>query len=301
MGSESDMYFFLRVAQKRSLSDAARELNMTPSAASRRLARIEDRLGVRLLNRTTRRVSLTSEGEAYLQSAGMILAQIERMEQEITASRETPRGLLRINATFQFGREHVAPAISEFARLYPEVEVCLVLSAMPLSIVGEGFDLAIKFGKPTALGLITRLILRNRRVLVAAPAYLAKRGIPQRLTDLADHACIVLRQDQDAYDTWRFDHDSIRVTGPLSTNDGEIAVNWVLDGHGIMVRSEWDIARYVRQQSLVVVLPQVFETADVYAVYPERLNLSAKVRAFIDFFAERCKGKAAQFQLPAPD
>ena len=292
------MYFFLRVAQKRSLTEAARELGMTPSAASRRLARLEDRLGVRLLNRTTRRLSLTSEGEAYMQSAAIILTQIERMEQDIAASRNAPRGLLRINATFQFGREHIAPAVSAYARRYPEVETCLVLSDTAPSIVGEGFDLSIQFGKPVTLGLITRLVLPNRRMLIAAPSYLEKHGTPKRVTDLVDHACIVLRQEQDSYDTWRFDHDSIRVTGPLSTNDGEIAVNWVIDGHGIMLRSEWDTARHVRQGRQRVILPTVFQTADIHAVYPERLNLSAKVRVFIDFLVETCRAKADRLRMP---
>lgn len=291
MSSDSDMHFFALLARKSSLRGAALELGVSPSAASRRLARIEDRLGVRLVNRTTRRLSLTSEGEAYLEAASGIIQRIAEVEQSISGARSNPQGLLRINATFQFGTEHVAPALSEFARLYPEVEVQLVLSDAPLNLVEEGFDLSIRFGLPPSSQLIARLLLRNRRILVAAPDYLERRGTPQRLPDLADHDCIILRQEHQAYDVWRFESgdetDSVRVRGRLSTNDGEIAVNWVLDGHGIMMRSEWDIARHVAAGRLRAILPGHFATANVYAVYPQRNNLSAKVRSFVDLMSAR--------------
>ena len=299
MTGQSDMQFFAVVAQRNSLAEAALELGLTASAVSRRLARIEDRLGVRLLNRTTRRLSLTSEGEAYLSAAFDITNRIVAAEQAISSARGEPQGLLRINATFQFGREHVAPAISEFALQHPNVKVQLVLTDAPLNIIEEGFDLQIRFGEPTATRQVMGRLLRNRRVLIASPGYLARHGTPRRLPDLAHHSCIVLRQEHAAYDLWKFGtEDSVRVAGGLSTNDGEIAVSWVLAGHGIMMRSEWDIAHHVRAGRLSVVLPRHYSRADVMAVYPERLNLAAKVRMFIDLLRDRLRDKAEGLRLP---
>ena len=293
MTGETDMRFFTVVAQRSSLSEAALELGLTASAVSRRLARMEDRLGVRLVNRTTRR-----EGEAYLATSIDILNRIAAAEEAIVSARGEPQGLLRINATFQFGREHVAPAVSAFVNRHPGVETQLVLTDAPLNIMEEGFDLQIRFGEPTATRQVMGLLLRNRRVLVASPEYLHRHGTPKRLPDLTQHSCIVLRQEHAAYDIWRFGtDDSVRVAGGLSTNDGEIAVSWVLNGHGIMLRSEWDVASHVRAGRLVVVLPRYYMRADVMAVYPERLNLSAKVRLFIELLRERIRERTPDLQL----
>lgn len=287
---ESDLAFFVLLARRESFTTTGRDLGVSASAVSRRLARLEDRLGVRLLNRTTRRVSLTSEGEAYLREAVRILGEIDALEQKITGARETPKGLLRINSTLRFGRTYIAPTISAYKRQYPEVEVQLVLTDAPLNLVKEGIDLGIRVGAPPDSRMVLRLLLRNHRYLCAAPAYLRRHGAPATLADLKRHNCIVLRQDHGAYDVWRFDDQSgemqtAKVTGDLSTNDGEIALDWVLGGHGIMLRSEWDIARHVREGSLRVVLPGFRQTAPISAVYPERNNLSAKVRSFIDHLA----------------
>jgi DNA-binding transcriptional LysR family regulator len=299
MRGEGDMRFFTVVAQRNSLSQAALELGLTPSAVSRRLVRIEHRRGVRLVNRTTRRLSLTSEGEAYLSASHEIINRIAAVEEAIFSARAEPQGPLRINATFQFGREHIAPAISKFATRYPEVQVQLVLTDAPLNLIEDGFDLQIRFGPPAATRHVTALLLRNRRMLVAAPSYLAARGVPRRLADLAHHSCIVLRQEHAAYDIWRLgDDQGVRVAGALTTNDGEIAVSWVLDGHGIMLRSEWDIAPHIRSGRLRIVLPRHYTKADIMAVYPERLNLSAKVRKFVDLLREELKPKTRELQIP---
>jgi DNA-binding transcriptional LysR family regulator len=290
MSTDGDMAFFALLARHGSFTTSALELGLSPSAVSRRLARLEGRLGVRLMNRTTRRASLTSEGEAYLQAATDILERVRSVEQSFGRARERPLGLLRVNATFQFGRERIAPAIGAFVREHPEVEAQLVLSDAPRNLVDDGFDLGIRFGLPPASSLVARLLLRNRRVLVAAPAYLQRHGAPRALADLAHHSCIVLRQEYDPYDIWRFDSvggESVRVGGRLATNDGEIAVGWVLDGHGIMMRSEWDVNRHIEAGRLEVVLPSHHSEAHIYAVYPERLHLSAKVRRFVDLLAER--------------
>lgn len=294
---DGDLAFFVLLARQASFTATARELGLTASAVSRRLARLEDRLGVRLLNRTTRRVSLTGEGEAYFSEAVRLLGEIEALEHNLGRARDTPSGLLRINATLGFGRTYLAPAISEFRRRYPNVEVQLVLTDAPLNLVDTGIDLGIRFGTPPVSRMVTRLLARNRRFLCAAPAYLEANGVPRTLADLQRHECIVLRQDYDAYDIWRFDEiggesPSAKVGGGLSTNDGEIALGWTIDGQGITLRSEWDIARHVRDDRLRVVLPAYRQTANISAVYPERHNLSAKVKVFVDDLAQEIRRSA---------
>lgn len=298
--ADSDLGFFVLLARRENFTDVGRELGISASAVSRRLARLEDRLGVRLLNRTTRRVSLTGEGEAYFGEAVRILGEIETLEQSLTQASETPKGLLRINATLGFGRAYLAPAISAFMRRYPDVEVQLVLTDAPLNLVEQGIDLGIRFGSPPDSRLVMRQLLRNRRFLCAAPSYLEQHGTPKGLADLQSHNCIVLRQDYDAYDVWRFDElngelPSAKVSGDLSTNDGEIAHGWVLAGHGIMLRSEWDIAQHVRAGRLRIVLPHYVQNAHISAVYPDRHNLSAKVRAFIEHLSSHLE-EAAKVQ-----
>ncbi|MFT5393365.1 MAG: LysR family transcriptional activator of dmlA [Gammaproteobacteria bacterium] len=288
--AESDLAFFVLVVRHGVLSRAALELGVSASVVSRRLARLEDRLKVRLINRTTRKMSLTSEGEAYFNDAVGILGEIDALERSLAGAQETPRGLLRVNATLGFGRLHLAPMIASFKQRYAEVDVQLILTDAPLNLVEEAIDLGIRFGPPPDSRQVLRLLLRNRRFLCAAPSYLERRGVPSRLADLCDHNCVVLRQDHDAYDVWRFDErhgavPSAKVSGGLSTNDGEIAVSWVLAGHGVMLRSEWDIADHVRAGRLRVVLPEFSQTAHVSAVYPSRKNVPARVRVFIDELA----------------
>ncbi|MAP17943.1 MAG: LysR family transcriptional regulator [Aurantimonas sp.] len=285
---DSDLAFFALLARKASFSDAALELNLSTSGVSKRLAKIENRLGVRLMNRTTRRVSLTSEGETFLNESAAILEDIASLENRIRSAGEKPQGLLRINATFGFGREFIAPIVSQFAREYPDISAQLVLTDAPINLVEEGYDFAVRFGSPPNSRLISRRLHRNRRFLCAAPSYLERYGRPQRLHDLTDHECIVLRQHNQIYDVWRLQRgqltESIKVKGRLSSNDGEIALQWVIDGHGIMLRSEWDIVRLIREGKLELVLPRYAQVdADIYGVYPERNNVSAKVRAFMEF------------------
>ncbi|WP_108663741.1 LysR family transcriptional regulator [Acuticoccus kandeliae] len=302
--SESDLGFFVLLASRGSFAEAARDIGVTASAVSRRLARLEERLGVRLMNRTTRRVSLTGEGRAYFSKATRLLGEIEELENSLRSGQEMPSGLLRINATFGFSREHIAPAVSAFCRTYPDVEVQLIVSDAPLNLIEQGLDLNIRFGNPPPSNLMQRLLQRNRRFMCASPDYIERHGAPRRLDDLRDHNCIVLRQEHDIYGIWRFDErdgetPSARIKGGLSTNDGEMAREWVLAGHGIMLRSEWDIARHVREGRLRVVLPDYFQTANIAAIYPERHQLTAKVRVFVDLLARRIReaDSIAPFQI----
>lgn len=290
----ADLGFFSALAGAGSLSAAARELGVSTPAVSKHLALMEARIGMALVNRTTRRMSLTPEGELYLAHARRILSDIDSLGELLGASKATPKGLLRVNATLGFGRSHVAPLISKFVRKYPQVEVQLQLSVNPPPLTDDAFDVCIRFGAPPDARVIARHIAANRRLLCAAPAYLARHGIPKVPNDLTRHNCIGIRQGEEAFGLWRLTSgrgrnartEAVKTRGNLATNDGEIAVNWALDGHGILMRAEWDIARYLRNGRLVPVLPQYYTPdADIHAVYPQRHQHAARVRAFIDFVA----------------
>jgi DNA-binding transcriptional LysR family regulator len=298
----ADLGFFSALARAGSLSAAARELGITTPAVSKHLALMEQRIGVSLVNRTTRRMSLTPEGELYLEHARRILGEIDDMQELLGVAKATPKGLLRVNATLGFGRSHVAPVISRFARKHPEVEVQLQLSVNPPPLTEDSFDVCIRFGAPPDARVIARHIAPNRRLMCAAPAYLAKYGIPKAPKDLSRHNCIGIRQGEEAYGVWRLANgrgrnattEAVKIRGNLTTNDGEIAVTWALDGHGILMRAEWDIERHLHNGRLVQVLPQYFTPdADIYAVYPQRLQLAARVRAFVDFVALSFSQQAA--------
>jgi LysR family transcriptional activator of dmlA len=291
----ADIGFFSVLASSGSLSAAARELGVTTPAVSKHLAQMEARLGIALVNRTTRRMSLTHEGELYLEHARRILGEIDEMEQVLGVSKEVPAGLLRVNATLGFGRGHVAPVISRFARQHPQVEVQLQLSVNPLPLTDDSFDVCIRFGAPPDARVIARYIAPNRRLLCAAPAYLARHGVPKVPRDLMRHNCLGIRQGEEAYGTWRLTSgrgksaktELVKTRGTLTTNDGEIAVHWALDGHGILMRAEWDIERHLKHGRLVQVLPQyATPDADIYAVYPQRHQRAARVRAFVEFLAD---------------
>lgn len=290
----ADLGFFSVVANAGSLSAAARELGITTSAVSKHLSQMEARLGVPLVVRTTRRMGMTPEGELYLEHARRILGEIDGMQDLLSVSKAIPKGLLRVNATLGFGRSHVAPLISRFVHKYPQVEVQLQLSVNPPALTDDVFDVCIRFGAPPDARVIARHIAPNRRLLCASPAYLKKHGTPKVPNDLNKHSCIGIRQGEEAYGLWRLSSgrgknartEAIKTRGNLTTNDGEIAVNWALDGHGILMRAEWDVQRHLASGRLVHVLPQYFTPdADIYTVYPQRHQLAARVRAFVDFVA----------------
>lgn len=292
----AELGFIVALASAGSLSGAARELGITTSAVSKRLALIEARVGVPLVNRTTRRMSMTPEGEVLLEHARRILGEIADLDQLLTSSKGVPKGQLRVNATLGFGRLHVAPAISQYVLRYPEVDVQLQLSVDPPALTDDQFDVCIRFGAPVDTRVIARRLASNRRLLCASPKYLAQHGEPKTPGDLRKHNCILIRQGDEAYGLWRLyagreaerDAQAVKVRGNLTTNDGEIAVNWALDGHGILLRAGWDIERYLDSGRLVEVLPG-YKTpdADIYAVYAPRHQLSARIRTFVDFLEQR--------------
>ncbi len=289
----ADLGFFSTLAMSGSLSAAARELRITTAAVSKHLSQMEARLGLSLVNRTTRRMSLTVEGETVLRHARRIQAEMAELEQELVASRSTPSGLLRINATLGFGRSHIGPLVSRFVRQYPKVEAQLHLSADPPALTDDAFDVGIRFGPPPDTRVIARKIADNQRLLCASPAYIERHGEPHNAAELAGHNFISIRQGVEAYGAIKLMRgrqgktQTIKTRGNLTTNDGSLAVQWALDGHGILLRAEWDIRHHLAQGQLVQLLPH-YRTpdADIYAIYPAQHKSAARVRAFVDFVAD---------------
>ena len=296
----ADLGFFSTLISSGSLGAAARELGVTTAAVSKHLAQMESRLGLVLVNRTTRRMSLTHEGEIYLDHARRILGEIDDLEHMLWGSTKAPQGLLRVNATLGFGRSHIAPLIAEYVKQFPQVDIQLQLSVNPPPITDDAYDVCFRFGHPPDSRSIARLIAPNKRILVASPSYIKEYGEPKSPSELIKHNCIGIRQGDEGYGLWRFSSgkgkskneftDSAKVRGNLTTNDGGIAVNWALDGRGIVLRAEWDVTQHLKSGRLIQVMKN-FETpdADIYAVYSQRHKASARVSTLIEFVSAAIK------------
>jgi DNA-binding transcriptional LysR family regulator len=298
MDGFSDLAFFSLLVKQGSLAATAQQLGVTPPAVSKRLAAIERRLGVRLLQRTTRRIGLTPEGETCLVEVGRVLQELEALERTVAGSQAVPKGLVRICATLGFGRRHIAPLLSKFARRYPDVEVQLHLTDRPVNIVEQGFDLQIRFGELPDSRLAARLLAHHRRVLCASPAYLKRAGEPKSPRDLARHACLFIRESDETFGSWHLRHgartETVKVRGPLAANDGECVLGWALDGHGIAMRSLWEAGAMLRSGKLLPVLAEwALPAADIYAVLASRSHLSAKTRAVVDFLLDHFEPRRA--------
>ncbi|QTF92134.1 LysR family transcriptional regulator [Halomonas sp. BM-2019] len=289
MASLDDLAFFQRLARAGSLTATARELGLSLSAVSKRLKQLEARLGVSLASRTTRRLTLTPEGERYLLKGTAILEELAELEEALGAQRAELSGPLKINATFGFGRRHVAPLLSRFCARHPGVEGALELTNFPLSLGDLGVDLAIRVGEPPDSRLVARRILANRRVLCAAPAHVASMPRLENPADLAGHACLVLRENDSDYAVWRFrrrdggEEQAVKVSGPLASNDGEVIVGLALAGHGVMLRSWWDVHPLLARGELVELLPEwQGVAADFHAVYRQARHVPGRIRAFVE-------------------
>ena len=298
MDGFSDLAFFSLLVKQGSLAATAQQLGVTPPAVSKRLAAIERRLGVRLLQRTTRRIGLTPEGETYLVEGGRVLQELEALERTVAGSQAVPKGLVRICATLGFGRRHIAPLLSKFARRYPDVEVQLHLTDRPVNIVEQGFDLQIRFGELPDSRLAARLLAHHRRVLCASPAYLKRAGEPKSPRDLSRHACLFIRESDETFGSWHLRHgartETVKVRGPLAANDGECVLGWALDGHGIAMRSLWEAGAMLRSGKLLLVLTEwALPAADIYALSASRSHLSAKTRAVVDFLLDQFEPRRA--------
>lgn len=285
-----DLNLFCAVVRRQGFAAAALELGVSNALVSKRIAILEATLQVRLLHRTTRRVSLTEHGSVVHQWAQRILEDVNQLEEAVSAKGGAPHGVLRLCTSSGFGRNWIAPAMSLLARQYPELVIQLELLDRPVDLIAEGFHLDIRVGQVQETHLIARSIAANARVLCASPAYLESRGVPQRLQELARHKCIAIRERDQDFGRWKLDGpdgpETVKVGGPLSTNNGELVHQWAIDGHGIILRSMWDVGQSIADGRLVRVLPQYSQEANVWAIYPTRLYLSANVRACVQFLEE---------------
>ncbi|QTF91893.1 LysR family transcriptional regulator [Halomonas sp. BM-2019] len=289
--SSTDFEFFIFLCQAGSISKAARDLDITPAAASKRLSNIEKNVGSQLLSRSTRSMSLTSNGTIYLDYARKVTSTIEEMNSALRQKSDEPEGLIRINAPFGFGRKYVSRFIADFIKENPKVECQLHLSDHPLNLIANSFDLGIRFGSLPDSGLHAKKIASHQRFVCASPSYLETHGVPEHPRELSEHNCIVLRQNEDTYGNWKFNKGDqiyhIRVRGNLSSNDGESVLSWTLGGHGIAIRAEWDVYHHIKEGHLKRVLNEYqLPNADIYAVYPYSQHLPARIRLLIDYLSE---------------
>jgi len=293
MDSLNAMEVFVRVVQSGSFSEAARNLNLTPSAVSKQVSRLEDRLGARLINRTTRRLGLTEEGSAFFERAQRILVDVEEAEQAVSHLHGAPRGTLKLNAPVVFGHAHIAPLLPGYLAKHPEMRIDLSTSDRYVDLLEEGLDLVIRIGELSDSSLIARKLAVTKRVVVASDSYLKARGQPAHPRDLAHHNCLIFLY-RAVRNLWSFDGtdgaQSVEVKGDVETNSIEVILALLLAGHGIALMPTWLVGEYLQDGRLTQVLTDyVAPDAQIYAVYPPGRHLSPKVRSFVDYLVQHFK------------
>lgn len=280
---------FASVATRGSLTAAARAEGVAPAIIGRRLDALEEHLGVKLLVRTTRRISLTHEGSAFLEDCHKLLADVANAEASVSAGGIRASGHLRLTAPAGFGRRHVAPLVPRFRALHPEVVISLNLSDRVIDLAGEGFDCAVRVGDLPDSSLVSVRIAENRRLCVAAPEYLQRRGVPRHPSELAQHDCLALSSGASQTRGWAFrlpgkELVHIRPAGPLDCSDGQVLYDWCLAGFGIAWRSIWEVEHEIATGQLVAVLEEFAAPPNgVYVVFPHAKHLPLRVRLWIDY------------------
>ncbi|MBI2768666.1 MAG: LysR family transcriptional regulator [Burkholderiales bacterium] len=306
----ADLELLLAIRTHGSLAGAASAAAVVPSVITKRLAALESRLGFKLFQRTTRRVTATAEGEALCERAVQLLEGFSSLEQDLQERQTEPSGLIRLASTFGFGRLWVGPALAQFQARHPRLQVQLQLTEKLPDLAVQGFDGAVWLWSVQgrrASEWVTRRLARNQRVLVAAPAYLKRRGMPRAPAELAAHDCLVVRESDQRFDTWNLQRERerqpvrLRVQGPLSSNSGELVRDWCVAGGGIMLRSLWDIAPQLAGGQLVRVLPGwAMLDADIHWLAPHQARTPRRVRLLIDFLVERFRSEPWKLSPPSP-
>ncbi|RKP52739.1 LysR family transcriptional regulator [Trinickia fusca] len=279
---------FVAVAAKGSLSAAAQAEGVAPAVIGRRLDALEERLGVKLFVRTTRKLTLTFEGSAFLEDCQRIVNDLHNAEASVSAGGVKASGHLRVSAPAGFGRKHVAPLVPAFASAHPDVSLTLDLSDRLVDLVNEGFDCAVRLGELPDSSLVSLRLGENRRVCVAAPGYLERHGMPETLTDLARHNCLALGASANQQRGWTFQEEgkvvSIKVSGTMECSDGAVLHEWCLAGHGLAWRSWWEVGDDIAAGRLNAVLERYCAPPiGIHAVFPQRRHLPLRVRLFLDF------------------
>lgn len=278
---------FVEVAQRGSLSAAAREEGITPAMVGRRIDQLEERLGVKLFKRSTRKVTLTPEGATFYEDCHRVLADLRSAEDSLTAGAKSAAGRLIVTVPTAFGRKHVAPHLPSFLATHPNLSIQLHLSERLVDLKNERFDLAIRIADLKSVDLVAVKLARNHRVVCGAPAYLKRAGKPRTIADLSHHNCLVTSTEDGVADNWHFQDKGkpvhVKVNGNLQCNDGEVLTRWALSGEGLALRSAWEVSEEIKRGRLVPVLDEFAVPGNnIYAVFPERRLLPAKVRFFIE-------------------
>jgi DNA-binding transcriptional LysR family regulator len=291
-----EMAAFVRVVDAKGFSAAAPGLGLTPSAVSKLVTRLETRLGARLLQRTTRAIHLTSEGEVFYEQARRIVDEIETLERRIADRRGAPQGLLRVTTSLAFATHQLTPVMAEFLARHPAIQVALLPSDRIVDMVEEGIDVAIRIGRLADTSFMARRIGEDKRVICAAPDYLARHGTPRHPEDLRHHECILSRE-RAHLNRWAFRIDGqggdeireLEVTGRLAVDEGDAQLQLALQGIGIVRLTRLTVAQAVRAGRLVSLLPEFSadQPVPINAVYPHRRHLAPKVPAFVDFLIEK--------------
>ncbi|TMH07299.1 MAG: LysR family transcriptional regulator [Betaproteobacteria bacterium] len=282
------MESFVAVAVKGSLTAAAHAEGVAPAVIGRRIDALEARLGVKLLVRTTRRITLTHEGSAFLEDCQRLLADLANAEASVSAGGVKASGYLRVTAPAGFGRRHVAPLVPRFIAMHPDVALSLNLSDRVVDIVNEGFDCAVRVGDLPDSALISVRLADNRRLCVAAPSYLKRAGVPKHPSELARHECLTLSSDASQTRGWAFTVDGqithLRPSGRLDCSDGQVLHDWCVAGLGIAWRSTWEVEQEIATGTLQSVLDDFSAPPNgIYAVFPHAKHLPLRVRLWIDF------------------
>jgi DNA-binding transcriptional LysR family regulator len=286
------MESFVAVALRGSLTAAAKAEGVAPAIVGRRLDALEQRLGVKLLVRTTRRMTLTQEGTAFLEDCQRLITDLGNAEASVSAGGLQASGHLRLTAPAGFGRRHVAPLVPLFRELHPEVTVSLNLSDRVINMAGEGFDCAVRVGDLPDSSLVSVRLADNRRMCVATPAYLARHGRPAQPADLQRFDCLTLSSDASQTRGWAFTVPKadgrevihLKPSGPLDCSDGQVLHDWCLGGWGIAWRSTWEVEAEIASGLLVPVLEEFAAPPNgIYAVFPERKHMALRLRLWIDF------------------
>ena len=288
----TDLRFFVTITECGSLAEAARRLDVTPSAVSQRLRQLESRLGLQLAHRSTRRFVLTEEGELFHAGVASMLADLDRLIDSLRERSGEVAGTLNVGGPLGFGRHYLAAAIADFQSLHPRLKVSLTLSDVLAAADANRFDMIVHIGSLADSSMVAYPIAPNNRFICAAPAYLERRPAPREPRDLAQHDCIVLRENNEDVTLWRFQRKrsevAVRVPAILSSNDGDVAKQWALRGKGLFVRSEWDVAESLATGRLVRVLADwTLPDADVVALAGRRAGMSARAQLFLSFLQAR--------------
>ena len=292
MDKLKQMESFVSVTTRGSLTAAAHAEGVAPAIMGRRLDALEERLGVKLLVRTTRRLTLTHEGSAFLEDCQRLLTDVANAEASVSAGGVKASGHLRITAPAGFGRRHVAPLVPRFRELHADVTISLNLSDRVVDIAGEGYDCAVRVGDMPDSSLVSVRMADNRRLCVATPEYLKRHGRPETPQDLARFDCLVLSSDASQTRGWAFNMPKdgepelihYRPNGPMDCSDGQVLHNWCLAGYGIAWRSTWEVEEEIAEGRLVAVLEEFAAPPNgIYAVFPQRKHLPLRVRLWVDF------------------